>query len=57
MKEQIYSTRIRNEAKEKERLRLRRKVPDLSALLREVGEREEMDVEKLRAGRRMREVV
>jgi putative transposase len=45
------------EAKEKETLRLRRKVPDLSALLKEVGEREEMDMEKLRAGRRTREVV
>jgi hypothetical protein len=35
LKEQIYSTRIRNEAKENERLR--RKVPDLSALLREAA--------------------
>jgi REP element-mobilizing transposase RayT len=45
------------EVKERETLRLRRKVPDLNALLREVAEREGMDKEKQAAGRRTREVV
>ena len=45
------------EAKERETLRLRRKVPELSALLREVAEREGMDEEDLRGARRAREVV
>ena len=45
------------EAKERETLRLRRKVPELSALLREVAEREGMDEEDLRGARRTREVV
>jgi hypothetical protein len=45
------------EAKERETLRLRRKVPELSALLREVGEREGLDEEELRKVRRTREVV
>ncbi len=45
------------EAKERETLRLRGKVPELSALLREVAEREGMDEEDLRGARRAREVV
>jgi putative transposase len=45
------------EAKERETLRLRRKVPELSALLREVGEREGLDEEELRKVRRAREIV
>jgi len=45
------------EAKEKETLRLRGKVPELSALLREVAEREGMDEEDLRGARRTRKVV
>jgi len=45
------------EAKERETLRLRRKVPELSALLREVGEREGLKEEELRKVRRAREIV
>ena len=45
------------EAKERETLRLRGKVPELSALLREVAEREGMDEEDLRGARRARGVV
>jgi len=45
------------EAKERETLRLRRKVPELSALLREVAEREGTDKDELRAPRRTRGVV
>jgi len=45
------------EAKERETLRLRRRVPELSALLREIAEREGMDEEDLRGARRTREVV
>jgi len=48
---------VETEAKERETLRLRRKVPELSALLREVAEREGMDEEDLRGARRAREVV
>jgi REP element-mobilizing transposase RayT len=45
------------EGKEREMLRLRRKVPALSALLREVAEREGVGEEELRVVRRTREVV
>ena len=45
------------EAKEMEMLRLRRKVPDLSAILRAVAEREGIDEGDLRVVRRTREVV
>jgi putative transposase len=45
------------EARERETLRLRRKVPELSALLREIAEKEGMDEEDLRGARRTREVV
>ena len=45
------------EAKERETLRLRRKVPDLSALLREVAEKGGMNEEELRMVRRTREIV
>ena len=45
------------EAKERETLRLRGKVPELSALLREVAEREGMDEEDLRGARKARGVV
>src|SRR4030066_295966 len=45
------------EAKERETVGLGRKVPELSALLREVAEREGMDEEDLRGARRAREVV
>jgi hypothetical protein len=45
------------EAKERETLRLSRKVPELSALLREVSEREGWDEEELRKVRRAREIV
>jgi len=47
----------KTEAKERETLRLRRKVPELRALLRKVGEREGLDEKELRKGRRTREVV
>ena len=47
----------KTEAKERETLRLRRKVPELSALLRKVGEREGLNEEELRKVRRTREVV
>jgi len=42
------------EARERETLRLRRKVPDLRALLKEVAEREGMEEEELIAARRTR---
>jgi len=45
------------EAKERETLRLRRKVPELSALLRVVAEEEGMEEKELRGPRRAREVV
>ena len=45
------------EAKERETLRLKRKVPELSEILREVSEREGLDEEALRKGRRAREIV
>ena len=45
------------EAKERETLRLRRKVPELSALLRVVAEEEGMEEKDLRGPRRAREVV
>ncbi len=45
------------EAKERETLRLNRKVQELSEILRELGEREGLDERSLRAGRRAREIV
>jgi len=45
------------EAKERETLRLNQKVRELSEILREVGEREEIDEGALRKVRRGREVV
>jgi hypothetical protein len=45
------------EAKERETLRLKRKMPELSALLREVAQREALDEEGLRKLRRAREIV
>jgi REP element-mobilizing transposase RayT len=45
------------EAEAKERLRLSRKVPELSELLREVGDREGMEERVLRAVRRVRAMV
>ena len=45
------------EGKERETLRLRRKVPELSALLREVAEKKGMEEEEARSLRRTREVV
>ena len=44
------------ERREKETLRLRRRVPDLSALLSEVSRREGLDEEELKRVRRRREV-
>ena len=45
------------ETKEKETLRLRRKVPDLRALLREVAAKEGMEEQEVRVVRRTREVI
>jgi putative transposase len=44
------------ERQERETLRLRRKIPDLSALLKEVARREGLDEEELKKVRRRREV-
>ncbi len=44
----------KTEAKERETLRLRRKVPELRALLRKVGEREGLDEKELRKLRKLR---
>ena len=44
------------ERQERETLRLRRKVPELSALLKEVARREGLDEEELKKVRRRREV-
>ena len=44
-------------ARERETLRLRRKVPELSTLLREIAEREGSDEGSLRTVRRAREIV
>jgi putative transposase len=44
----------KTEAKGRETLRLRRKVPELRALLREVGEREGLDEKELRKVRKVR---
>jgi putative transposase len=45
------------EAKEKETLWLRRKVPDLRALLREVAAKEGMEEQEVKVVRRTREVI
>ena len=45
------------ERREKETLRLRRKVPDLEALVKEVAERQGVAEEKLKLERRTRDVV
>ena len=45
------------EEREKETLRLKKKVPDLSALLKEVAEKEGMDEKELTEVRRTRKVV
>ena len=45
------------EAKERETLRLRRKVPDLSGLLREVAEKNDLSEEEVKSLRRRRKAV
>ncbi len=47
---------VETERQEKETLRLRRKVPELSALLGEVAEREGLDEKELKEVRRRRKV-